>query len=161
MIAKDPRGRWMRSKDRPGLYGHESGGVEIAAPSEGVFCFPDGRIVLTDQAVRHRRDVRSGEGHGCAGRSREGHFPRTIAEPFAQLALEVARVLTAGSLRTQAAKREASALLRPLILISACDGERRRDPVSSPVEKPPPPCQGSTCNSTTLAVGRPFPASCA
>ena len=52
MIAKDPRGRWMRSKDRPGLYGHESGGVEIAAPSEGVFCFPDGRIVLTDQAVR-------------------------------------------------------------------------------------------------------------
>ena len=52
MIAKDPRGRWMRSKDRPGLYGHESGGVEIAAPSEGVYCFPDGRIVLTDQAVK-------------------------------------------------------------------------------------------------------------
>ena len=51
MIAKDPRGRWMSSKDRPGLYGHESGGVEIAARSEGVFCFPDGRIVLTDKAV--------------------------------------------------------------------------------------------------------------
>ena len=52
MIAKDPRGRWMSSKDRPGLYGHESGGVEIAARTEGVFCFPDGRIVLTDKAVK-------------------------------------------------------------------------------------------------------------
>jgi hypothetical protein len=52
MIAKDPRGRWMSSKDRPGLYGHETGGVEIAARTEGVFCFPDGRIVLTDKAVK-------------------------------------------------------------------------------------------------------------
>ena len=52
MIAKDPRGRWMSSKDRPGLCGHESGGVEIAARTEGVFCFPDGRVVLTDKAVK-------------------------------------------------------------------------------------------------------------
>ena len=52
MIAKERPGRWMSSKDWPGLHGHESGGVEIGAQTEGVFRFPDGRIVLTDKAVK-------------------------------------------------------------------------------------------------------------
>jgi hypothetical protein len=53
MIAKKRRpGRWMASKDWPGLHGHESGGVEIRPKTEGVFCFPGGRIVLTDRAVK-------------------------------------------------------------------------------------------------------------
>jgi hypothetical protein len=52
MIAKERPGRWMPSKDWPGLHGHQSGGVEIGAQTEGVFRFPDGRIVLTDKAVR-------------------------------------------------------------------------------------------------------------
>ena len=52
MITKDRAARWMISKDRPGLYGHESGGVEIAARTEGVFCFPDGTIALTETAVK-------------------------------------------------------------------------------------------------------------
>ena len=55
MIAKERAGRpgsWMHSKDWPGLYGHESGGVEIGTSTEGVFRFPDGTIVLTDLAVK-------------------------------------------------------------------------------------------------------------
>jgi hypothetical protein len=52
MIAKERPGRWMPSKDWPGLHGHESGGVEIAAQTEGVFRFADGTIVLTDKAVK-------------------------------------------------------------------------------------------------------------
>jgi hypothetical protein len=52
MIAMERRpGRWMPSKDWPGLHGHESGGVEIGAQTEGVFRFPDGTIVLTAKAV--------------------------------------------------------------------------------------------------------------
>jgi hypothetical protein len=31
---------------------HDSGGVKIAARTEGVFCFADGTIVLTNEAVR-------------------------------------------------------------------------------------------------------------
>jgi hypothetical protein len=72
-IAKERPGRWMPSKDWPGLHGHESGGVEIGAQTEGVFRFPDGTIVLTDKAVKeitalsqaakaaatHRRESRS------------------------------------------------------------------------------------------------------
>jgi hypothetical protein len=52
MIAKTPRGRWMSSKDRLGLCGHASGAVEIAAGTEGVFCFADGMVVLTANAVK-------------------------------------------------------------------------------------------------------------
>ena len=51
MIAKERPGRWMPSKGWPGLHGHESGGVEIGAQTEGVFRFPDGTIVLTAKAV--------------------------------------------------------------------------------------------------------------
>src|SRR5829696_446798 len=51
MIAKKRPGRWMPSKEWPGLHGHESGGVEIRPQTEGVFCFPGGRIVLTERAV--------------------------------------------------------------------------------------------------------------
>ena len=51
-IAHERPARWMASTRWPGLHGHESGGVEIAAPTEGVFCFPDGTIVLTDRAVK-------------------------------------------------------------------------------------------------------------
>ena len=50
--AHERPGRWMASTHWPGLHGHESGGVEIAAPTEGVFCLPDGTIVLTDKAVK-------------------------------------------------------------------------------------------------------------
>jgi hypothetical protein len=52
MVAKERPARWMPSKELPGLYGHESGGVEIGPQTESVFRFPDGRIVLTDKAVR-------------------------------------------------------------------------------------------------------------
>ena len=52
MIAKERPGRWMLSKEWPGLHGHESGGVEIGAQTEGVFRFRDGTIVLTDKAVK-------------------------------------------------------------------------------------------------------------
>ena len=52
IIAKKRPGRWIPSKEWPGLHGHESGGIEIWPQTEGVFCFPDGRIVLTDRAVR-------------------------------------------------------------------------------------------------------------
>ena len=51
-IAKKRAGRWRPSRDWPGLYGHESGGVEIRPQTEGVFCFPGGRIVLTARAVK-------------------------------------------------------------------------------------------------------------
>ena len=52
VIAEERPGRWMPSKDWPGLHGHESGGVEIGTQTEGVFRFPDGTIVLTDKAVK-------------------------------------------------------------------------------------------------------------
>jgi hypothetical protein len=52
MRAKKRPGRWMPSKDWPGLHGHESGGVEIRPQTEGVFCFPNGRIVLSERAVK-------------------------------------------------------------------------------------------------------------
>jgi hypothetical protein len=42
----------MALKDESGLEGHDSGGVKIAARREGVFCFADGTIVLTNEAVR-------------------------------------------------------------------------------------------------------------
>jgi hypothetical protein len=42
----------MASKDESGLGGHDSGGVKIAPRTEGVFCFADGTIVLTNEAVR-------------------------------------------------------------------------------------------------------------
>ena len=42
----------MHSRDWPGLHGHESGGVEIGAHTEGVFRFSDGTTVLTDRAVQ-------------------------------------------------------------------------------------------------------------
>ena len=42
----------MVSKDDSGLEGHDSGGVKIAARTKGVFCFADGTIVLTNEAVR-------------------------------------------------------------------------------------------------------------
>ena len=51
-IAHERPGRWMPSTHWPGLHGHESGGVEIRARTEGVFRFPDGTIVLTDKAVK-------------------------------------------------------------------------------------------------------------
>ena len=35
-----------------GLWGHDSGAVEIGPGTEGVFCFAGGRVVLTDEAVR-------------------------------------------------------------------------------------------------------------
>ena len=52
IIAKKRPGRWMPSKDWPGLHGHESGAVEIRPQTEGVFCFPGGRVVLTARAVK-------------------------------------------------------------------------------------------------------------
>jgi hypothetical protein len=52
IIAKKQPGRWMPSKDWPGLHGHASGGVEIRPQTDGVFCFPGGRIVLTERAVK-------------------------------------------------------------------------------------------------------------
>jgi hypothetical protein len=42
----------MALKDESGLEGHDSGGVKIAARTEGVFCLADGTIVLTNEAVR-------------------------------------------------------------------------------------------------------------
>jgi hypothetical protein len=42
----------MVLKHRSGLEVHDSGGVKIAARTEGVFCFADGTIVLTNEAVR-------------------------------------------------------------------------------------------------------------
>jgi hypothetical protein len=42
----------MALRDDCGLEGHGSGGVKIAPRTKGVFCFADGTIVLTNEAVR-------------------------------------------------------------------------------------------------------------
>jgi hypothetical protein len=69
----------MVSKDDSGLEGHDSGGVKIAARTNGVFCFADGTIVLTNEAVWDIAAVseasKAAAQEGRKGASRNGRSP--------------------------------------------------------------------------------------
>jgi hypothetical protein len=71
----------MVSKGCSGLEVHESGGVKIAARTEGVFCFADGTIVLTNEAVRDIAEIsaaaKAASDDGRERASRSGRSPRS------------------------------------------------------------------------------------